>query len=66
MRTKRAAGENIEVLGTYSSRANAEAALEEFLEEGGWQEGYGYHNGADDGESNIQIAETELDAPAVY
>lgn len=57
---------NIEVLGTYSSRANAEAALEEFLEEGGWQEGYGYHNGADDGESNIQIAETELDAPALY
>lgn len=58
---------NIEVLGTYSSRANAEAALEEFLEEGGW-EGEGGDWGYDQGESrsNIQIAETELDAPAVY
>ena len=50
---------DIEVLGTYSSRANAQAALEEFLEDGGWEKGWGYHQG--ESESNILIAETELD-----
>ena len=54
---------DIKVLGTYSSHANAKEALEAFLEEGGW-EGEGGDWGYDQGgsSSNIQIAETELDA----
>ena len=54
---------NIKVLGTYSSRALAEAAKAAFLHHGGWEEGYGYHQG-EDAESRIEIYRSVLDAPA--
>lgn len=50
----------VEVLGVYSTRAKAEDAKAEYLEEGGWQEGYGYHQGTD-AESNIEIHEQTLE-----
>ena len=53
---------NVKVLGTYSSRALAEAAMAAFLQRGGWQEGYGYHQG-EDAESRIEIYRSVLDAP---
>ena len=53
---------NIKVLGTYSSRALAEAAKAAFLHRGGWEEGYGYHQG-EDAESRIEIYRSVLDAP---
>ena len=53
---------NVKVLGTYSSRALAEAAMAAFLQRGGWQEGYGYHQG-EDAESRIDIYRSVLDAP---
>mgnify|MGYP005638850199 CR=1 FL=1 len=59
--------DNLQVLGRgiTNSRSNydvaAEVAKQEFLDDGGWQEGYGYHQG-DAGESTIEILETTLDA----
>lgn len=53
---------NVKVLGTYSSRALAEAAKAAFLHRGGWEEGYGYHQG-EDAESSIEIYRSVLDAP---
>jgi len=54
---------NIKVLGTYSSQALADAAKATYLQRGGWEEGYGYHQG-NDAESRIEIYRTVLDAPA--
>ena len=56
---------NIEVLGTYSSRARADEAKAEYLEDGDWQEGYGYHQGLD-AESAIEVYRTTLDQSPVY
>ena len=42
--------------------ALAEAAMAAFLQRGGWQEGYGYHQG-EDAESRIEIYRSVLDAP---
>ena len=53
---------NVKVIGTYSSRALAEAAKAAFLHNGGWDEGYGYHQG-EDAESRIEIYRSVLDAP---
>ena len=61
-RSERAQLVNVKVLGTYSSRALAEAAMAAFLQRGGWQEGYGYHQG-EDAESRIEIYRSVLDAP---
>eukprot|EP00040_Diaphanoeca_grandis_P025428 m.140870 g.140870 ORF g.140870 m.140870 type:complete len:128 (+) comp30145_c0_seq2:36-419(+) len=52
---------DINVLGVYSSRARAETAKKNFLEEGNWEEGYGYHQG--EGESTIKIFQKTIDAP---
>lgn len=54
---------NVKVLGTYTSQAMADAAKAAYLQRGGWQEGYGYHQG-EDAESRIEIYRTVLDAPA--
>ena len=51
----------VSVLGAYSSRARAEQAKEAFLEDGGWEEGYGYHQG-NDAESTIDIFPVVLNA----
>lgn len=48
-----------EVIGTYLSKAKAEQAMADYLEEGGWQEGYGYHQG-EDAESNIGVVQSFL------
>ena len=53
---------DIKVLGTYSSREKAEAAKQEYLEDGGWEQGYGYHQG--ESESAIEIFQSTLDAAA--
>ena len=50
-----------EVIGTYLSKAKAEEAMEAFLEEGGWEEGYGYHQGTCF-ESNIEVVASRLTA----
>jgi hypothetical protein len=55
---------DVDILGTYSTEEKASAAKEQYLEEGDWMEGYGYHQG-EDGESTIDIFETTIDAPAV-
>lgn len=52
----------VDVLGTYSSAEKAEAAKQDFLEEGGWEEGYGYHQG--ESESTIEIICKTVDEPA--
>jgi hypothetical protein len=52
----------VSVLGTYSSKEKAEAALSQFIEEGEWEEGYGYHQGG--AESNIQIFQSTINADA--
>ena len=49
------------VIGTYLSKAKAEEAMEAFLEEGGWEEGYGYHQGTCF-ESNIKVMASRLTA----
>ena len=54
---------NIKVLGTYSSQALADAAKDAYLQRGGWEEGYGYHQGYD-AESRIEVYRSVLDAPA--
>mmetsp|Transcript_23358 Transcript_23358/g.36167 ORF Transcript_23358/g.36167 Transcript_23358/m.36167 type:complete len:113 (+) Transcript_23358:314-652(+) len=54
---------DVDVLGTYSSEEKAEAAMEEFIEEGGWEQGYGYHQGSSS-ESTIQIIAKTIDDPA--
>ena len=54
---------DVDVLGTYSSEDRAEAAMEEFIEEGGWMRGYGYHQGSSS-ESTIQIIAKTIDDPA--
>ena len=54
---------DVDVLGTYSSKEKAEAAMEEFIEEGGWEQGYGYHQGSSS-ESTIQIIAKTIDDPA--
>lgn len=51
----------VSVLGAYSSRARAEQAKEAFLEDGEWQEGYGYHQG-NAAESTIDIFPAFLNA----
>lgn len=50
---------SVEVLGVFRSLAAAEEAKAEYLEEGGWMEGYGYHQG-EDAESNIEVHEQVL------
>ena len=50
-----------DVIGTYLSQAKAEEAMAAFLEEGNWQEGYGYHQG-EDAESNIEVVRSRLTA----
>ena len=47
------------LLGVFSTKQAAEQAKEDFLEESGWEEGYGYHQGTD-AESNIEIHEETL------
>ena len=54
---------NVKVLGTYSSQALADAAKAAYLQRGGWEEGYGYHQG-EDRESRIEIYRSTVDAPA--
>ena len=54
---------SIKVLGTYSSQALADAAKAAYLQRGGWEEGYGYHQG-EDAESRIEVYRSVLDAPA--
>ncbi len=54
---------HVDVLGTYSSEEKAETAMEEFIEEGGWMRGYGYHQGSSS-ESTIQIISRDIDDPA--
>ena len=54
----------VDVLGTYSSREKAEAAKEDFIEEGGWMAGYGYHQG-ESSESTIEIISRTIDSPAI-
>ena len=49
------------MIGTYLSQAKAEEAMAAFLEEGNWQEGYGYHQG-EDAESNIEVVRSRLTA----
>ena len=53
---------DIDVLGTYSSKEKAETAMEDFIEDGGWEQGYGYHRC--ESESNIQIIAKTIDDPA--
>ena len=49
------------VLGTYSSAARAAQAKEDYLEDGGWEEGAeGYHQGCE--EVAIEIIASRLDA----
>ena len=48
-----------EVIGTYLSKAKAEQAMADYLEEGDWQKGYGYHQG-EDAESNIEVVQSYL------
>jgi hypothetical protein len=55
---------SVDVLGTYPSAEKAEAAKVEFLEEGGWMEGYGYHQG--ESESTIEIICKTMDESAYY
>ena len=50
---------DVEVLGVFSSFDAAEQFKEDYLVEGGWQEGYGYHQGQA-AESNIEIHEQIL------
>ena len=54
---------DVDVLGTYSSHEKAEAAKEEFLEDGGWEKGYGYHQG--ESESTIKIVSSTMDVSVV-
>lgn len=54
---------DVDVLGTYSSEEKAEAEMEEFIEDGGWMSGYGYHQGSSS-ESTIQIIAKDIDDPA--
>eukprot|EP00984_Skeletonema_dohrnii_P029738 scaffold20605_cov110-Skeletonema_dohrnii-CCMP3373.AAC.12 len=54
---------DVDVLGTYSTEEKAEAAMEDFIEEGGWMRGYGYHQGSSS-ESTIQIIAKTIDDPA--
>ena len=51
---------DVDVLGTYSSEERAEAAMQEFIEEGGWMQGYGYHQGSSS-ESTIKIIARTID-----
>lgn len=53
---------DVDVLGTYSSKEKAETAMDDFIEDGGWEQGYGYHRG--ESESNIQIIAKTIDDPA--
>ena len=49
------------MLGTYSSAARAAQAKEDYLEDGGWEEGAeGYHQGCE--EVAIEIIASRLDA----
>lgn len=51
---------DVEVVGSYSSEEKAQDAKQDYLDEGGWEEGgYGYHRGED--EHRIEIYETVLD-----
>ena len=47
------------VIGTYVTEAAAQQAKARYLEEGGWQQGYGYHQG-EDAESAIEIESSAL------
>ena len=49
-----------EVIGTYASEEAAQEALDEYLEDGDWQEGYGYHQGFE--ESSIEIYPSAIEA----
>jgi len=50
---------DVEVLGVFTSLDAAEQFKEDYLVEGGWEEGYGYHQG-EDAESNIEIHKQRL------
>jgi len=54
---------DVDVLGTYSSEEKAEEAMEEYIEQGGWMQGYGYHQGSSS-ESTIKIIAKTIDDPA--
>jgi hypothetical protein len=54
----------VEVLGTYSSEEGADDAKEDFLADGGWEEGVaGFHQGDSAVESAIEVHAAEMDAP---